>query len=285
MIHNIRNSVKKLQPLIHCITNPISINQCANAILAVGARPIMAEHPGEVAEITKTAKALLLNLGNITDVRMESMLLSVKTAKEHKIPIVLDVVGIACSKLRRDFACELILEASPTVIKGNYSEIYALYNIEYQSSGVDADTSLSVDFMGKLAVELARKNHTIILASGKTDIITDGKQIVWIHNGSPKLSMVTGTGCMLGALCACYLAVNQEICAVVTACVILGISGELSETEKGLGSFFINLMDKISTVTEKEIEKYSCYKMMNVANSYEETADLKQISYFGGNKN
>ncbi len=257
MIHNIRNSVKKLQPLIHCITNPISINQCANAILAVGARPIMAEHPKEVAEITRTAKALLLNLGNITDVRMESMVLSVKTVKEHKIPIVLDVVGIACSKLRRDFACELISEASPTVIKGNYSEIYTLYNIEYQSSGVDADASLSTDVISKCAVELARKNHAIILASGKTDIITDGKQIVWIHNGSPKLSMVTGTGCMLGALCACYLSVNQEISAVVTACVVLGICGELSETKQGLGSFFINLMDKISTVTQKEIEIYA----------------------------
>lgn len=256
MIDNIRSGVKELQPLIHCITNPISINQCANAILSVGARPIMAEHPKEVAEITETAKALLLNLGNITDVRMESMLLSAKVAKENNIPIILDVVGIACSKLRRDFAYKLISEASPTVIKGNYSEIHALYNIEYQSSGVDADASLSADLISKLVVELASKNHTIILASGKIDIVTDGRQIVSIKNGSPKLPMVTGTGCMLGALCACYLSVNQDIDAVITACVVLGICGELSETEKGSGSFLMNLMDKISTLTNKEIEKH-----------------------------
>ena len=270
MINKIRNSVKELQPLIHCITNPISINQCANVILAVGARPIMAEHPKEVEEITKTAKALLLNLGNITEVRMESILLSAKIAKECHIPIILDIVGVACSKLRRDFTCKLISEISPTVIKGNYSEINALYNVAYHSSGVDADMSLSVDFITTLSVELARKNDTIILASGKIDIVTDGKQIVFIKNGSPKLSMVTGTGCMLGALCACYLSVNQELMAVVTACIVLGISGELSETEKGLGSFFINLIDKISTVTEKEIKKYSCYKIMNVTSGYEE---------------
>ena len=102
VIHDIRKTVKQTQPLIHCITNPISINQCANAILAVGGRPIMAEHPMEVAEITRTAKALMLNLGNITDARMESIRISAKTATENGIPILLDAVGVTCSQLRRD---------------------------------------------------------------------------------------------------------------------------------------------------------------------------------------
>lgn len=256
MINEIRSSVKELHPLIHCITNPISINQCANAILAVGARPIMAEHPKEVAEITATARSLMLNLGNITDTRMESMQLSAQAAMAKNIPLLLDVVGIACSRLRRSYACTLLENINPAVIKGNYSEINALYNTAYHSSGVDADGSLDKSAVSKAASELARKYHTIILASGKTDIVTDGKQIVYIKNGTRQLATVTGTGCMLGALCACYLSVNQDISAVVTACAVLGICGQLSETEKGSGSFMVNLMDHLSTLTDEDVEKY-----------------------------
>ena len=94
-LYEIRKCVYENRPLIHCITNPISIHQCANSVLAVGARPIMAEHPEEVRDITHTANALMLNLGNITDVRMQSMLLSARTAKEKGIPAVLDAVGVA----------------------------------------------------------------------------------------------------------------------------------------------------------------------------------------------
>ena len=264
MINEIRSSVKELHPLIHCITNPISINQCANAILAVGARPIMAEHPKEVAEITATAQALMLNLGNITDTRMESMQLSAQAAMAKKIPLLLDVVGIACSGLRRSYACALLKNINPAVIKGNYSEINALYNAAYHSSGVDADGSLDKSAVSKAASELARKYHTIILASGKTDIVTDGKQIVYIKNGTPQLASVTGTGCMLGALCACYLSVNQDISAVVTACAVLGICGQLSETAKGSGSFMVNLLDHLSTLTDEEVTNYLDLEELNV---------------------
>ena len=141
-IPDIRGAVRERSSLIHCITNPISINQCANAILAVGGRPIMAEHPREVSEITATAGALMLNLGNITDVRMEAMRLSARTAAEHGTPILLDAVGVACSKLRRDYACGLMEGVTPAVIKGNYSEINALYQESYRASGVDADAAL-----------------------------------------------------------------------------------------------------------------------------------------------
>ena len=127
VIHDIRETVRQMQPLIHCITNPISINQCANGILAIGARPMMAEHPREAAEITRTAGALMLNLGNITDARMESMLICAKTANEAGIPILPDAVGISCSTLRREYVTDLLNTATPTVIKGNYSEIQAMY--------------------------------------------------------------------------------------------------------------------------------------------------------------
>lgn len=256
MFHNIRASLRELHPLIHCITNPISINQCANTILAAGARPIMAEHPKEVREITETAGALMLNLGNITDARMVSMRISAKTAQEKHIPILLDAVGTACSGLRRKYACTLIAETVPTVIKGNYSEINALYQEAYHSSGVDADAALDTAAVSRAAVSLARKHHTVILASGKTDIVTDGTQLMYVKNGTPQLSSVTGTGCMLGALCAAYLAVQPDMKAAAAACAVMGICGQLAQTGKGSGSFLVNLMDALSTVEDADIEKH-----------------------------
>lgn len=254
MIHKIRESVRRQSPLIHCITNPISIQQCANAVLAVGARPIMAEHPKEVREITETADALLLNLGNITDVRMEAMLISAETAKSAGIPVILDAVGIACSSLRRTFAGKLTDLAMPTVIKGNYSEIKALDQQSYRSSGVDADSSLDREGLSSTTIRLARRYHTVILASGKEDIITDGRRLVYIKNGVRQLSAVTGTGCMLGALCAAYLSVQPDWNAAAAACAVLGICGQLAETQKGNGSFLVNLFDALSTVEDREIE-------------------------------
>lgn len=249
-INTIRKSVKEKNPLVHCITNPISINQCANAVLAVGARPIMAEHPKEVGEITATAKALVLNLGNITDVRMESMMISSEVAAENGIPFVIDLVGIACSKLRRDFVHKL-LENKPALIKGNYSEIMALYDTAYKSSGVDADFS-DVNYIKDIAVKLAQMYSCIVLASGKTDIVTDGEKTVYIKNGTPQLACVTGTGCMLGVLCGCYLSVCNNIYGAVTACSVLGICGENAETDKGNGTFMVNLMDELSADFKKE---------------------------------
>ena len=255
VIHDIRKAIKQTQPLIHCITNPISINQCANGILAIGARPMMAEHPKEVSEITRTAQSLMLNLGNITDARMESIRISAKTAKEMGIPILLDAVGIACSTLRREYVKDLLNTAIPTVIKGNYSEIQALYRDSYRSSGVDADSRLDVHSMDHAAISLARSLGTVILASGRADIVTDGNRLYHIHNGTSMLSQVTGTGCLQGALCASYLSAKPGIEAVITGSSVLGICGELARTDRGTGTFLCSLMDKLSMLTDTEIEE------------------------------
>ena len=256
MLCKIVDSVRKKHPLVHCVTNPISITRCADAILSAGAKPIMAEHPKEVAEITKGADALVLNLGNITDVRMESMLISAKTANENNIPFVVDAVGIGCSTLRRVYVKKL-LEFNPMVIKGNYSEIKALYDTEYKSCGVDADFH-DVDYIKQIAKSLAQKYNCIILASGKTDVVTNGNDIFGVQNGTPQLANITGTGCMLGALCGCFVSVSPDIYGVLTACGILGISGKRAETKSGNGTFAVCLIDELSAEfkeEEFEIEK------------------------------
>lgn len=254
--NDVLSAVPKKRPLIHCITNPISINQCANTILAVGGKPIMAEHPKEVSDITDNADALMINLGNITDARMESIMISVDVAKRKSIPIVLDAVGVACSKLRKEYVCSLFGKVIPSVIKGNYSEINALLYKEYSSKGVDADASLKKNDIKSAAVKLAKKYHTLILATGKEDIITDGCTIVTVKNGCKQLSEVTGTGCMLGALCASLITVNCSIESVVLSAAILGICGELSSAEKGNGTFMVNLLDNLSTIDFDKIKKY-----------------------------
>ncbi len=256
IINDIRKKLIEKNPLIHSITNPISINQCANAIIAVGGKPIMAEHPKEVSEITITSGALMLNLGNITDIRMESMEIAAKTASDNDIPYMLDAVGVACSNLRRQYTYNLIQKYSPSIIKGNYSEINALYYSNYTSKGVDTDLSLDIQSITKVSVKLAKKYNSVILASGKVDIVTDGEKIIYIKNGTPQLGCVTGTGCMLGALCTSYLSVYPGIESVVTGCVVMGIAGEKSETDKGNGTFMVNLMDNISVISNEDIEKY-----------------------------
>ena len=253
MPEKLRKVLKEKHPLIHCITNPISINQCANAILAVGARPMMAEHPAEVSVITGNAGAVLLNLGNLTDVRMESMRISASEAEKKGIPFVLDVCGAACLSNRRDYSMELIGAHCPSVIKGNYSEVRALCDPAYRASGVDAEAVSGSEAI-RAARMLAEKYHTTVLASGKTDIVTNGEKVILCHNGTAQLATITGTGCMQGAICAAFLAAaDTAMEAAVAATVMLGVCGELAETEKGSGSFGVNLLDALSTVSDAEI--------------------------------
>lgn len=254
-INEIRKKTADSNPLIHCITNPISINQCANGVLAVGARPTMAEHPMEVAEITQAADALVLNIANITDARMQSIMVSAQVASQNNIPFIIDAVGISGSQLRRRYIKDFMRKYTPAAIKGNYSEIYALYNDGYTSAGVDADATLQTENISKAAVLLARRHKTMVLASGKTDIVTDGNTVVYINNGVAQLARITGTGCLLGMLCGCYLSADRSIAALVTACAVLGICGQLAQTDKGNGTFFVNLMDNLSVLKDSQVEE------------------------------
>ena len=251
----LRAKTKTKKPLIHCITNPISINGCANVILSVGAKPMMAEHPEEVREITEIADALMLNLGNITDARMASMEISLAYATKKRSPVLLDAVGVACSALRRRLLQKLLAISSPSVIKGNYSEIAAIYDGAYSSPGVDADSALDICTITQAAEALARTYQTVILATGEVDIVSDGVKTVHLKNGTKQLATVTGTGCMLGSLCASFLPSAVPLDAAVSACCYFGICGELAETEKGGGTFYMNLLDNLSNLTKEEISK------------------------------
>lgn len=251
----VRHKVKDEKPLIHAITNPISINDCANAVLAVGAKPIMAEHPGEVAGITKIAKALAVNLGNITDIRMESMLISGQTAREHSLPSVIDLVGIGCSKLRLDFANTFINKCQPSVIKGNMSELKALLCVENSAQGIDVGendiiTEANLLDNTNMLEALAAKTNAVVAATGVIDIITDGKNTYLIKNGCSMLSHITGTGCMLNVLTASFISTRNILAGTVLAASLLGICGEVSNTRKGTGAFRSKLLDSLYCLSD-----------------------------------
>ena len=164
-ILQLRKRIKEEKPLIHCITNPISIHDCANVVLAVGARPIMAEHPAEVTDITASAGALMLNLGNITDARIESMKRSMRTAMENKIPVLLDLVGVACSDLRLDLARELLSIGHPAVLKGNMSELLAVSGLPSHAIGIDAGAQ---DALTAENMETVRRSAGVHIQSPST---------------------------------------------------------------------------------------------------------------------
>lgn len=260
--------------LIHCITNPISINQTANTILALGASPIMAEHPLEVEEITKTASSLLLNTGNITDVRMESMKISLKAANRMGIPVTLDAVGTACSALRKRFVRELLKEGRFAVIKGNASEILALADDTYTDAGVDAGKDIDSALLRQAVTDLSSDTNAIVIATGKTDIIGFEGTLTEVKGGSEKLASVTGTGCMSGAVIATYLARENTLQSVKDACRFFKKCGEAAGASKGPGTFMVNLLDALS-MPEMKIDPTLYF--ITDSTPYEEDEFLRRV--------
>lgn len=255
----LRQEIKARRPLIHCITNPISINDCANMVLAAGSRPIMAEHPEEAAEITATAEALCLNLGAITQGRLKAIEVSAKAAQDHNIPIIIDIVGAACSSLRKEFLNRFIPIRKPTIIKGNISEILSVCGIDCHSSGVEANqdqliTRDNAKEYAELLGNWAKEKRTTLLVSGPLDFITDGNSSYLISNGVPMLGNITGTGCMLNALTAAYLPGGDALKASLLATLSLGIAGEQAEKDaQGPGTFHVQLFDAIYNLKDADI--------------------------------
>ncbi len=219
----------------------------------------MAEHPEEVAEITSHSQALALNLGNITDARMESMPKSLKTAAELHIPVMLDLVGTACSNLRYEFAQKLMNIQMPNLLKGNMSELLAMSGQTAHAIGIDAGTqdvltNSNRSRLKDLFQKKAAQWNTTLLITGKEDMVISANECAFITNGTPSMSQITGTGCMLGMICATYLAVTDPFTAALSAATEFGIAGEKAEkNSSGPGSFQIELFDQFYNLTEQDI--------------------------------
>ena len=250
-LKSVRDATKREQPLIHCITNPISIHGCANMILAVGARPMMAEHPMEEEGITKTAGALMLNLGNITDARIESMKRSARTAAKEGIPVLLDLVGVSCSKIRMELAMELIEKGKIQILKGNISELLAIAGQPFHGTGIDAGaedamTGDNEEERKEIFRKVSKKTGSVLLATGAKDLLVDQNRC---------LAWITGTGCMVGALSAAFLAQRDPFVAALLGTSVMGIAGEIAaKRSTGPGSFQMELLDAVAGLTQEELE-------------------------------
>ena len=246
----IRAEVRQSVPLIHYMTNHISSELCANGILALGASPIFAEHPAEAEEITKRAKAFAINLGGISDVRMEAALKSGRVALERKIPSVIDLVGVGCSKLRMDCAEKFIGECRPSIIKGNFSEIMSICKKGGNAKGVDAAGEAERDLEELKAAmrELSVRTEAVVVCTGEIDLAVTQSEIYSIYNGNPMLSKITGTGCLFTALTATLISGGEILEGAVLAAIILGICGEMAEGATGPGSFRTALLDGIYNI-------------------------------------
>lgn len=259
----LRERTKGMRPLVHCITNPISIHSCANVILAAGGRPIMAEHPEETEEITEHAASLVLNLGNITDVRMTSMERSLAVARREGIPVLLDLVGVSCSRLRLQFARRLLEQGGCSVIKGNMSELLALAGQTSHSVGVDAGeadalTQENLRERAGLFGELASQTGAVVLVTGAKDLIVGEGRALLGENGTPLLAGITGTGCMAGALAGLYLSAGAPVEAALLAVTVLGTAGEAAALQaKGPGSFQAELLDALWGMSDLELARQS----------------------------
>ena len=261
--------LRQKAPLIHCITSPIAVNDCANVCLALGARPIMAEHPEEAAGITAISASLGVSLANITDARIHSIFLSGAMALEQKKPSVIDVVGVNCSPMRMGLARRFIKECRPAVIKGNASEIRALAGASFGEAGIDTaesdrlspDNPGAIEAMAQILSSFSAQTGAVVLASGIVDMISDGRNVWTIENGCASMARVTGTGCILNCIIAsCLAAAGSPSDAALYGTLLLGVSGETAEqlcAERGLsglGSFHVSLIDALSLADRDLLE-------------------------------
>ncbi|MBO4324294.1 MAG: hydroxyethylthiazole kinase [Lachnospiraceae bacterium] len=272
MLKEMMTNVRNTRPLVHNITNYVTVNDCANILLACGGSPIMADDADEVEEITAVCGGLNINIGTLNKRTIEAMLLAGKKANELGHPVVLDPVGAGASKLRTETALKLIENVRFSVIRGNMSEIKTLANGSGTTKGVDADVADSVS-EGNLAEAVAfaanvsKKLGTVIAITGAIDIVTDGEKTYCIRNGHPMMSSVTGTGCQLSAMTAAYVTANpgKPLEAAAAAVCAMGLAGEIAyerlSEQDGNSSYRNYIIDAVYRMTPEQLEKGAKYEV------------------------
>lgn len=253
------NDIREKNALTHCITNSVTINDCANAVLAIGGSPFMAEDAEELEEVVTIADVLVINIGKLSKNQIESMHISSKTANKTNTPIILDPVGVGVTELRNKTTMDLINNYDITAIRGNITEIKAIAQLagvldeSNTAKGVDVNiddiiTEDNLKANGELICELAEKLDTTILASGPIDILSDGKTTIAIDNGDDMMPLITGSGCMLSSIVGSCIGGSNPFDGSLVAILAMNIAGEkarakVDERDEGTGSFRAYLID------------------------------------------
>lgn len=254
------------RPLVHHITNYVTANDCANITLAIGASPVMADEFSEVIDIISVASSLVLNLGTLNKQKLESMLAAAHKANELGRPVILDPVGAGATSFRMEAAKRILNEIKLSVVKGNLSEIKALYGINVKSKGVDTSEVLGTNKKEDLeaaclAKDLALRLNASIAITGATDLVTDGGRLMRVENGHSIMAKVTGTGCMCTSLIGSYLGVSEDsLTAALAGLVSMDLAGEIAYerldlTFGGTGTLKAYMLDAIYNLSPQDIFK------------------------------
>ncbi|MDD4160152.1 MAG: hydroxyethylthiazole kinase [Synergistaceae bacterium] len=267
MFADILEKVRTNSPLVHCITNYVTVNDCANVLLACGASPVMADDEREAEEIASIASSLVINIGTLNSRTIPSMFKAGKRANELGHPVILDPVGAGASVLRTSTAMDLIREIDFAVIRGNISEITVIAGGESKTRGVDAsdpwllDGDLSEDVISMI-LELREKTGSVITVTGAKDIVAGEKGLYIIRNGHPMMSRVTGTGCMLSAITGAFCAAGTSdlAAAAASAAAMFGSAGELAFKRLtlcggGTSAYRSYIIDEVSNMTSEKMKE------------------------------
>lgn len=252
------DEIRRRKPLLHCISNMVSINDCANIALAIGASPMMAAAREEVDEITAASAATVLNTGTPTQERYDLCRLWLSAAAQSGQPVILDPVGVGASSWRLRNIQDLLSQACPTLIRVNLGEAQALCGETGREQGVDSLSSATPAQRITLAEKLAKRYRTTVLLTGPCDLVHNGSEAVSISGGSDRIGAITGTGDMLSVLCGAFSAVEPDtLQAAALAAAFWKLCAERAETAAaghGIGEFRIRLFDAASCMTPEELK-------------------------------
>lgn len=255
-MYKLLKKVKEINPLVLHYTNNVTITDCANTTLAIGASPLMSFSYEEVDDIVRVASSVVINIGTMNSELLELYVLAGKTANKYNKPVILDPVGVFATKARTDLTNRLLNEVKFDVIRGNISEIQFIGGLDVKGKGVDSfDDGSDPSFIVK---EVAKKLECVVVASGKIDVVSDGDKIYKISNGTPKLKFITGTGCMSTSLIGSFLPCTKyKIDAAVMGTLVMSLCGELANRENpSIGSFKTKLFDEIFVLNEDTCNEY-----------------------------
>ncbi|WP_370567504.1 hydroxyethylthiazole kinase [Desemzia sp. RIT 804] len=246
---NMLSQIKKSAPLVHCMTNYVVANFTANGLLAIGASPIMADEVNEVSEIVTKAQALLINIGTVNERTAEAMLIAGKKANELSIPIVLDPVGVGATSYRKQLVQQLLREVQFDLIRCNIGELAAIADEVWQSKGVDSGTG-EIDAI-VVAKRVALQYKCLVVVTGETDFVTDGLKELQVAGGKESATRITGTGCLLSAVCAASLASGihplQDL-----ARTLKDYKHAAEQSANELGTFAVHFMNALQKISEGE---------------------------------
>lgn len=254
--------VRASTPLVHHITNYVTVNDCANMTLAIGASPVMADSIHEVRDMVSIAAALVINTGTLNEATVAAMQAAAQQANAKGIPLVLDPVGAGATPYRTKTVHQLLQQARFSVIRGNLSEIKVLAGLDEPTRGVDAATVFDAgsdrQAMQVFVKNMASKLNVTLAITGAVDVISDGRQVCFIENGRPEMSRVTGTGCMCSSLVGAFLPVaDSSFMAAVAAVACMGTAGEIADENRqpheGNASYRNRIIDAVYNLTAAQM--------------------------------